>query len=132
VGEVTVLNPMSRAVPMPGGNGAAFMTIQNGTDAALQLIAAETDIADVVELHETVQEGDVMRMIPRPEGFEIPPGGTLELKPGGKHVMLLGVPEPPAVGESFALTLRFADGAAIELSVPVMEMGATMGGMEGN
>lgn len=130
-GQVTVLNPMSRAVPMPGGNGAAFMTVQNGTDAAVQLIAVESDVADAVELHETVQEGDVMRMIPRPEGFEIPPGGTLELKPGGKHVMLIGVPQPPAVGESFMLTLRFEDGTAIEVSVPVVDMAALMGEMQG-
>ena len=131
-GQVTVLNPMSRAVPTAGGNGAAFMTIQNGTDAAVQLVAADTDVADVVELHETVQEGDVMRMIPRPEGWEIEPGGMLELKPGGKHVMLIGVPQPPAVGDTFLLTLRFADGTSIELSVPVVEMGAMMGGMQGS
>lgn len=130
-GQVTVLNPVSRAVPVPGGNGAAFMTIQNGTDVPVRLVAAEADVAGVVELHETVQEGDVMRMIPRPEGFEIAPGGMLELKPGGKHVMLIGVPEPPAVGESFTLTLRFEDGTAIELSVPVVDMSAMMGDMQG-
>lgn len=130
-GQVTVLNPMSRPVPMAGGNGAAFMTIQNGTDATVRLVAAEAEVADVVELHETVQEGDIMRMIPQPEGWEIEPGGTLQLRPGGKHVMMIGVPEPPAVGDTFALTLRFEDGSAIELTVPVMDMTAVMESMGG-
>ena len=60
-----------------------------------------------VELHESINDNGVMKMEPHPEGFEIPAGGTLELKPGGKHVMLLGLVKPLAVGDTIELTLNF-------------------------
>jgi copper(I)-binding protein len=122
----------ARPSPLEGGNGAAFMVLLNGTDAPVRLQSAATDVSAVVELHETVDENGVMRMIPQPDGFEIPAGGTVELKPGGKHVMLMGLAAPLEVGQSFTLTLQFDNGESLPLSVPVMEMEGmpNMGGMD--
>ncbi|MCB0160904.1 MAG: copper chaperone PCu(A)C, partial [Caldilineaceae bacterium] len=82
-GKITVMDARSRPSPMAGGNGAAYLVVLNGLDADVQLTSAATDAADVVELHETVDDNGVMRMIPQPDGFTVPAGGSVELKPGG-------------------------------------------------
>jgi copper(I)-binding protein len=116
---------MSRPAP-EGGNGAAYFTIINPTESADQLLSAQSTAARVTELHETTEENGVMRMIPRPEGFEIPARSIVELKPGGKHVMLLELSGPLAVGDEILLSLTFEQSGTIEITVPVMEMGSPM------
>ncbi len=125
-GKVTVVDVRARPAPLEGGNGAAYFTVLNGLDTPVRLAGATGPIAAAVELHETVNDNGVMKMEPHPEGFEIPAGGVLELKPGGKHVMLLGLTKPLATGDSIDLTLNFEGSDAISLSVPVVEMQAAM------
>lgn len=127
-GKVTVVNVRARPAPLEGGNGAAFMTVLNGMDKAVRLASVAGNAAGAIELHETVNDNGVMKMEPHPEGFDIPAGGTLELKPGGKHVMLLGLTKPLAVGDSIDLTLNFEGSEPITLTVPVMDIQATMPG----
>jgi hypothetical protein len=128
--KVTVAMVRARPAPMLGGNTGAFLTVLNGTDSPVQFVSAAGDVSEVVELHETVDENGVMKMIPHPEGFEVPAGGSLEMKPGGKHVMLIGVTQMLAPGDAFSLTLTFDGADPITVSVPVVEMqDAAMGGM---
>jgi copper(I)-binding protein len=75
-----------------------------------------------VELHETIEQDGVMSMIPRPDGFPLPAGATLELKPGGKHVMLMGLVNPLAPGQTYQLTLNFEKAGPITIEVPVREL----------
>jgi len=117
---VTVNEPWSRQA-MGGDNGAAFMTITNATSQDDRVISAETSIAQRVELHETVELDGVMSMIPQPDGFPLPAGATLELKPGGKHVMLMGLVNPLAPGQTYELTLNFEKAGPITIEVPVRE-----------
>lgn len=131
-GKVTVVNVRARPAPLEGGNGAAFMTVLNGLDKAVRLASVAGTAAGAIELHETVNDNGVMKMEPHPEGFEIPAGGTLELKPGGKHVMLLGLTKPLAVGDSIDLTLNIEGSEPITLTVPVVDMQATMPGANQN
>lgn len=126
VGGLHISDVRARPLPMPGGNTAVFLTITNASGEPERLINALSDAAEVVELHETVKEGDVMRMVHVPEGFEIPPGGSIELKPGGKHVMLMGVTAPMAVGDEVQLELVFEKSAPVTLTVPVVEMSMNM------
>ncbi len=121
-GELEVANVRARPAPLAGGTGAIYFTVTNGTDAEEQLVAASSPAAEAVELHETVDDNGVMRMVHQPEGFTIPPGGTLELMPGGKHVMLIGLDEPLEVGDTVELTLTFAQAGDQVLDVPVMEI----------
>jgi copper(I)-binding protein len=99
-------------------HSAVYFTLDNPGDTPLRLVAAETDVAERTELHETTMEGGVMRMRPV-EGVDVPPGGSVTLEPGGLHVMLLGVRRDLAAGDTFALTLRFADGGERTLEVTV-------------
>ena len=130
-GKLTVVNVRARPAPLEGGNGAAFMTLLNGLDKPIRLASVAGNSAKAIELHETVNDNGVMKMEPHAEGFEIPAGGTLELKPGGKHVMLFGLTKPLAVGDSIDLTLNFEGSDPITLTVPVVDMQATMPGSQG-
>ncbi len=125
-GKLTVVDVRARPAPLAGGNGAAFLTVLNGLAADVRLTGVTGDAAQAVELHETVNDNGVMKMEPHPEGFAIPAGGVLELKPGGKHVMLVGLTKPLPVGDSLDLTLNFEGAEPITLTVPVVDMQATM------
>lgn len=131
-GQITVANPRARSSPMVEGNGAAYMVVLNGTDAPVRLAGASSAVASAVEMHETVMEEGIMKMIPRLDGFEIAAGGSVELMPGGKHVMLIGLTTPLETGKPFSLTLTFDNGTTLELSVPVVDMtgAGSMGAME--
>jgi copper(I)-binding protein len=89
------------------GTGAVFMRIINSGREDDRLLIGFTDVADVVEIHETVMEGDVMRMQMLVEGLEIPARDEVVLEPGGYHVMLIGVKQDLEVGDTFELTLAF-------------------------
>jgi periplasmic copper chaperone A len=87
-------------------NGAVYVTIVNHGGSPDALVRATTDAAKTVELHETVQEGGVMKMRPLPR-FEVPGGGRLEMKPGGYHLMLLGLNRDLKPGDTVRVTLTF-------------------------
>jgi copper(I)-binding protein len=89
-----------------GGNGAVYVTVTNRGAEADALVSATTDAATTVELHETVQEGGVMKMRPRPK-FEVAGGGRLEMKPGGHHIMLLGLKRDLEPGDTVSVTVTF-------------------------
>lgn len=125
-GELTVAGVMARPAPLAGGNGAVYFTVLNGLDQDVQLLSASSPAAEVVELHETVDENGVMRMMPRPEGFTVPAGGSVELKPGGKHVMLIGLAQPLNTGDTVDLLLTFDNGDTLPLTASVAEMSGDM------
>ena len=127
-GAMMVHDAMVRAVPMAGSNGAIYFTVMNGTAQADRLMAVESDVAATTEMHESINENNVIRMEPRPDGFEIPAGGSVELAPGGKHVMLTNVKQPLMEGESIAITLRFDHAGPISVTVPILGLGSTMEG----
>lgn len=117
---VTVSEPFARPSPSEGGNGGAFMTItsRGGAD---RLVGASSAWAQTVELHETINDGGVMKMRPVPAGFEVPASGALELKPGGKHVMLIGLTKPMVGGEEIEITLQFEKSGEVTVKVPVRQ-----------
>lgn len=127
-GQMAVMNAWARPVLVADGNTAIYLTLLNGTGVADRLVAVSSPLA-VAELHESIHEGDVMRMEPRPEGFDIPAEGGLVLQPGGKHIMLLNVPEPLEAGDTVEITLEFATAPAQTLEVPVRDMADGSDGM---
>jgi copper(I)-binding protein len=90
-----------------GGTGAVFMVLANDGKEGDRLVGAKTDVAKVVEIHETRMEGDVMKMKMLPDGLEVPARGEVQLKPGGFHVMLIGLQRNLEVGDRFAVELLF-------------------------
>jgi copper(I)-binding protein len=107
-----------------GGNSAVYLTIRNPGEGSDCLIGGETASAGAVQLHESRVVNDVMSM-QRLDGVEIPAGGAVELKPGGLHLMLLGLREPLIEGEEIDLILRFRFSGDQVLTVPVQRIGGS-------
>ncbi|MBO9308831.1 MAG: copper chaperone PCu(A)C [Chloroflexi bacterium] len=101
------------------GVSAAYMKIENKGSQADVLIAAETDVAGLVELHETVVENNMAKMKPLAEGISLPPGVVTELKPGGLHIMLMQMKRELKAGDSITLTLIFKSGKRVTFDLPV-------------
>ena len=114
-----VENAWARPSPMQGGNGAVYLTVLNPTNRPDQLLGVSSPVARVAETHETVEKDSVVRMEPRPEGFAIPAQGSLLLKPGGKHIMLVDLVAPLQAGQSISVTLEFEQAGTVALDVPV-------------
>ena len=78
-------------------------------------------MAEATELHEVIADADgVMRMRPLPTGIAVLPGGTEELRPGGRHVMLIGLRDALTPDSVVPLSLRFADGLTVDVKAPVL------------
>jgi len=104
--QVTVRDAWVRGtVPKQQASGA-FM--QLSADKDTRLIAAKSSVANVVEIHEMVMDGDVMKMRQIP-GLDIVPGRVLDLKPGGFHVMLIDLKGQLKGGDVVPITLVFED-----------------------
>lgn len=103
-----------------GMTSAVYFVIRNRGSQADRLVAATTAVAGRVELHETRQEGDMMRMVPV-QAVEIPAGGEVVFKPGGLHVMLMDLKRDLKVGDSFELTLKFERAGELTVTVPVRQ-----------
>lgn len=102
-----------------GGTAAAFMTITNAAATDDRLVSAKTDAAKVAEIHEMKDVGGVMKMSPLPDGLPIPAGATVALKPGGYHVMLLGLKNDLRPGDRYQLSVTFEQAGEVMLDVPV-------------
>ena len=96
-----------RATPPNAAVAAGFLRIANAGAADDMLLAAETEAAERVEIHEMTMRGEVMEMRRLAAGLPVPAGKTVELKPGGFHLMLIKPKRPLAEGQTVTLTLRF-------------------------
>jgi hypothetical protein len=129
--SITVEQPYARATPTGAKTGAAYMTIDNKSASADKLTAVSTDVADKAQVHQMTVENGVMQMREVADGLPVPANGSVALKPGSYHVMLIGLKKPLTAGDSFPLTLTFAKAGTISVTVPVHAMGADMGASSG-
>ena len=121
-GAIVVKEAWARATPPGTPVGAAYVTVRNdGPDE--RLIGAESPAAQAVQMHETTMKGDVisMRAVAR---AVIPAGGTLEMRPGGTHLMLTGLAAPLKQGDTIPLTLVFENAGPVTLRLEVAPIGA--------
>ena len=135
-GGLTITDPWSRTSPMVAGAGAAFMVIDNTGSAADALVGGSSPVAKAVEVHESyVVEaaspdasampqastgmGGVMMGMRKIDRLEIPAGGTMELKPGSYHVMLIELTRELTVGEKIELTLTFEKAGDVKVTAEV-------------
>jgi periplasmic copper chaperone A len=114
------------ARPSIGGttNSSVYMTLSNSGDVADRLLAVKTDVASDVMLHESRMEGEVMKMVPLEKGVEVPAHGSVELKPLGMHVMLMGLRQPLKEGDTFPVTLVFEKQGEVPIKVKVTQQPA--------
>ena len=142
---IKVTDPWVRNSPMVASAGAAYMVIENTGSAADALIGASSTVAKSTEVHETVEmpaesmmpaestmpmdspaasggmsPGGMLGMRPV-ERVEIPAGGTLELKPGSYHIMLIGLNQELKVGDTVEITLTLEKAGEIKVTAEVRE-----------
>lgn len=115
VGDLEIMAPFARGTL---DRGAVFFTVVNNGDTDDALVAANADIAGRTELHETTMQ-DGQAMMQPVDQIDVPAGGEAVLEPGGLHVMLLDLPEPLEVGQTFTVTLTFENAGEVELTVEV-------------
>lgn len=124
-GGVKIENPFARPSAGTAGAGAAYMTLRGGATGDKLVSASAAAVAGKAELHDHIRDGDVMRMR-KIDAISVPANGAAELKPGGLHVMLMGLKQPLKTGEAFDLTLTFEKAGVVTVKVPVLAMGAGM------
>jgi copper(I)-binding protein len=118
-GDISVTDAFTRAMLPQAKVGGGYMSISNAGSAPDRLLAAASEAAKDVQLHEMRMEGDVMKMTELEAGIEIPAGGTVTLGPGGLHVMFLGVPEPFVEGECVEVMLQFEQAGELTVLLPI-------------
>jgi periplasmic copper chaperone A len=117
-GGVTVANVWARATPGGAKNSVVYMTINAKSGAADRLVAARSDAAQGVELHTSIHGGGVTKMR-RLDALEIPGGESVELRPGGHHLMVLDLMQPLKAGDRLKLTLVFEKAGEIAVEAHV-------------
>lgn len=120
--SLLIADPTMRAV-MPGGKvTAAYMTITNTGSQDDRLVSVSYEGAKKSEIHTMEVVNDVMKMRPIDGGLVIPVGQSVELAPGGLHLMFMGLTQRPQNGETVSLELVFENAGPITITIPVTMM----------
>jgi periplasmic copper chaperone A len=122
-GGITVVAPWARATPGGAKVGGAYLELKAAAGAGDRLVSASSTAAGTVEIHEHANEGGVMKMR-RIDGLAVPAGGSVVLKPGGYHLMLMDLKQPLKQGDKLQLTLTFEKAGALSVEGPVAPLGA--------
>jgi periplasmic copper chaperone A len=126
-GSLKISAPWIRATPKGASVGGGYMTIANSGTAGDRLVGGTSDVSNRLEIHEMSMEGGVMKMRPV-AGLDIKPGQTVELKPGGYHVMFVGLRQPLEQGQHVKATLQFEKAGGVAVDFTVKGIGAQNGG----
>jgi periplasmic copper chaperone A len=147
--SIKVSDAWARTSSAMAAAGAAYMVIENSGSAADALTGAASPAAKTVEVHETVAmesaapsdgmgspapsdamgspmpsasggSGGMMGMQPIAR-LEIPAGGTVELKPGSYHIMMIGLNQELKVGDKIEITLTFEKAGDVKVTAEVRE-----------
>lgn len=124
-GDLQIANPWSRATPPSAKVGAGYLKIENKGSLPDRLLSVKMERAGRVEIHEMSVTNGVMRMRELPAGIVIPPGGTVELKPGGLHVMFMDLAAPLKQGERRVGSVTFERAGSIAVEFTVEAIGAS-------
>jgi len=127
-GALSIDHPWARETAPGQTVGGAFMTINNKGKQDDRLVSANSAVAGEVQIHTVSMTGGIMKMRQLTNGLPIPAGKSVTLKPGGYHVMLIGLKRPLQRGASIPLTLHFsrAGDVKVELAVQAVTSSAPM------
>ena len=118
-GALIVSTAYSYETPVPGVTAGGYLTLTNSGKQPDRLMRAESPAAKSVELHRMSMDGGMMQMRALPEGLAIAPGETVELAPGGLHLMLFGTAQALRAGDSLPLTLVFKKAGRVPVQLQV-------------
>jgi copper(I)-binding protein len=119
--SIIISDPWVRAVPSVSSVTAVYMVIENRGDEDDKLIGVDTSASEYSEIHSTIiDENNVASML-KVHSQPIPSGESLELKPGGSHIMLRELNNPLKVGEQVEIDLLFEKSGTITIQAEVRE-----------
>lgn len=124
IGNLHITAPWMRATPKGASVASGYMTITNKGNEPDRLLSVESDIASTVEVHEMSKSGEVMKMRPLEKPLEIEPGGVVELKPSGYHLMFSHLKQGVNEGEKVRVTMVFEKAGKIEIELPASGIAA--------
>jgi len=119
--DVLIIDPYVRSVPPGQTVSAAFLQLENKSAETRSVINASSPVSKVVELHSHVHENGMMKMR-RVDSIEIPAHGKTVLKPGGLHIMLIGLHKPLKLDQKVSITLEFKNGSRQTIEAPVRKI----------
>jgi copper(I)-binding protein len=122
-GALQIEAPWLRATPGGAKVAAGYLRITNTGSEPDRLLSAGMPLAGRGDVHEMSMQGGVMRMRPLAEGLIIEPGKSVELRPGGYHLMFLDMKGPLKQGESVPVTLTFEKAGTMTVTFPVGAIG---------
>lgn len=113
-----VANAHIKELPLGQSRAAVYMTLSNLAASDRHILNIDADIAGQAQVHKHSYENGMMKMR-HVAHAQVPAGGRLVFEPGGYHIMLLDIAEPPAVGTEFSVTMEFDGGESFTFPVEV-------------
>lgn len=123
--DLAILQPWARATAPNAQTGAIYLGVTNKGARADRLVDVSSDAAAMAHIHQSSMDSGVMKMDRMGDGIALPPGQTVTLKPGGMHIMLMGLKHPLEVGDSVKLVLTFEKAGKIPVEAKVESAGAS-------
>jgi copper(I)-binding protein len=127
-GALVIDHPWTRATPKSATVAGGYLKITNTGSTPDRLIGGSADVSRKLEVHEMSMDGGVMKMRALANGLEIPPGASVELKPGAYHIMMMNLSRPLVAGETVKASLNFEKAGKVDVEFPVQAMGAMPAG----
>ncbi|GAA0335976.1 hypothetical protein GCM10009087_53030 [Sphingomonas oligophenolica] len=132
LGPLAIAHPWARETAVGQTVGGGFTTIANRGARDDRLLAATSPVAAQVQLHTMSMDGGIMRMRQVTDGIPIPAHGAVELKPGGLHIMFMGLVHPLRRGERIPATLRFQHAGNVRVEFLVQPVSSSEAGEAGH
>lgn len=123
-GDIVVEDAWARASIGTNRPGAAYMILRNTGSDPVTLVGLETPLAMMPDIHETTTDSNGVSSMGPVGEINISPGESVSLEPGGMHAMLMRLQAKMIEGETFQLTLNFADGGTLTVDVPIFGIAA--------
>lgn len=126
LGHLQITDPYTRTTPPMVAVAGGFMTVTNNGTESDTFLGGSAGFVEAVEIHEMSMADGIMKMRRLENGLQIAPNETVELKPGGYHLMLIKPSEPMKEGDKHKITLSFKQAGDIEVELEVKDISATL------
>lgn len=130
-GDIHIGHPWTRATPSSAPTAGGYLTLRNDGDTGDRILGGSSPLAERVEIHSMEMENDVMKMRKLEDGLVVPAGETVELAPGGIHLMLIGLTEGVEEGDRVPVTLEFEKAGSVDVELAAEALGAPEGDAHG-
>ena len=127
--QIQIEKSRARATAPGASVAGGYMLIRNQGAAGDRLVGASSPASAKVELHMHINDNGVMRMREVP-GYDVPPKGSFELKPGGAHLMFMSIKRPFKEGEKLPVKLKFEKAGEVNAEFQVGGMGGAAPAMQ--